>query len=35
MKSVNWIHVLIALGLGALLLHLFRTKTSAGKRSGS
>jgi hypothetical protein len=32
---INYMHVLIALALGALLLHLYRTKTNKGKQSGS
>lgn len=29
---VNYWHVLIAVALGALLMHLYRTKTTRGKR---
>jgi len=31
---INYVHVLIALALGALLLHLYRTKTARGKQGG-
>lgn len=32
---INYMHVLIALAIGALLMHLYRTKTTKGKASGS
>lgn len=35
MRGINWMHVIIALALGALLLHLYRTKMSPTKKSGS
>jgi hypothetical protein len=31
---INYIHVLIALGLGAILMHMYRTKTTKGRASG-
>jgi hypothetical protein len=32
MRSVNPWHVLIALAIGAVLMHLYRTKTSRGQQ---
>lgn len=32
---VNPWHVLIAIAIGAVLMHLYRTKTSRGQQSGS
>lgn len=32
---INWMHVLIALAIGAALMHFYRTKTSQGRKSGS
>lgn len=34
-RRVNVWHVLIAIAVGAALMHLYRTKTNQGKRSGS
>lgn len=34
MRNVNWTHVLFAIAIGALLMHLYRTKTAPGQRSG-
>lgn len=31
---VNWTHVLIALAIGAVLMHLYRTKMPQAKRNG-
>lgn len=33
-RKINVYHVLIALAVGAVLMHLYRTKTSKGKSSG-
>lgn len=32
---VNALHVLIALAIGAFLMHLYRTRTTKGKASGN
>lgn len=29
---INWFHVLVAIALGALLMHLYRTKTNNKSR---
>lgn len=34
MRKINYMHVLIALALGAVLMHMYRTKTPMGKNSG-
>lgn len=34
MRHINYTHVIIALLLGALLMHLYRTKTPQGQQSG-
>jgi hypothetical protein len=34
MGRINYTHALVAILIGALLMHLYRTKTSPGKKSG-
>lgn len=31
MRQVNLVHLLIALAIGAFLMHLYRTKTNRGR----
>jgi hypothetical protein len=33
-RKINFTHVLIAIALGALVMHLYRTKTPKGQASG-
>ena len=35
MRKINTTHVIIALVIGAVLMHLYRTKTPMGQKSGS
>lgn len=33
-RKINWMHVLIAILLGAIAMHLYRTKTNKGQATG-